>query len=89
MSDETGPYDKAEKELSVMLGDYAGQSETQSRLRTYNTRHPISASHAIMLDGIEGVESVVNSKYEVTVTIGALFSWEEVEPRVLAVLKGE
>lgn len=63
---------------------------------TYHSRHPlyaecndyISIQEALCdFSSIPGVESVLVKRYSVEITKGALFSWDEVEPAVLSLLK--
>jgi hypothetical protein len=58
--------------------------------RIYQTRREVSAAEqaAIMrLPGVVGSASV--TRYDITVWKGHAFTWEEIEPAILAVLEKE
>ena len=56
------------------------------RWRTYETRFPINQIIPKILS-LNGVEAITGVKpYEVTIWVASLFSWEEMQPKVHAIL---
>ena len=66
------------------------QKNEVEQVRTYHVRFLIPKSSVQKIEAIDGVERVENDKkYQVAVWIGKAFSWDEIEPKVLAILLTE
>ena len=66
--------------------------ETDEQLphrRIYQTRREVSAAEQAAIMGLPGVVSATVSRYDIAVWKGHAFTWEEIEPAILAVLEKE
>lgn len=76
-------------ETDVVVEAYSEDNwSLKSRARIYHTRKLLDEEVSAIRE-IEGVDNAQRLyRYSIVVGIGYLFTWEEVEPRVLAILKG-
>ena len=78
------------------------QIHPNKEMRSYYTRVELSDSWELaergfslpdstllrMILGIRGVQKLMAAGYELTITKGGAFSWEEIEPEIIEILEG-
>ena len=61
--------------------------ESMRHRRIYHTRREVSAVQQQALLKLPGVEYSPSGRYNITVWKGNAFTWEEIEPAIVAVLE--